>query len=268
VRFLASPGRPSGASHPFAILIALATACFVLPCHAENEKGDARFESWGILQKDVNETEQWTYQARLYVPFSLGDGWTFTQRVQLPMSYTNESGAGNPGGTYSGGIGNGFIEEIFETGDVAPNFRLRGSVRVVFPTGKEAPYGDGQYQVAPGAGFGYAMPDLWRGVTLDPYVRYAYGFSPDPSSVQTIRKWSIYPAATVTLDPQWSLVLYPDNPITYNDRKRSWFVPIDLMVVRKFGGTLEGGIGGAWRIGDSADASFRWLIDARLAVHF
>ncbi len=249
-------------------MFALAAACLVHPCYAENERGEARVESWGLFQKDVNGTDQWTYQARLYVPFSLADGWTFTQRLQLPMTYTNESGAANPGGTYSGGIGNAFVEEIFETGDVAPDFRLRGSVRVVFPTGKQAPYGSGQYQVAPGLGFGYAMPDVLRGVTLDPYVRYAYGFSPDPSSVQTIRKWSIYPAATITLDPQWSLILYPDNPITYNDRKQSWFVPIDLMVVHRFSKSVVAGAGGAWRIGDSADASFRWLIDARLAVSF
>ncbi len=149
-------------------LAALALACAALPCAAENERTDARFESWGIFQNDTNGTDQWTYQARLYVPFRLDDGWTFTQRIQLPMTYTNESGAANPDGTYSGGIGNAFIEEIFETGDVAPNFRLRGSVRVVFPTGKQAPYGSGQYQVAPGIGFGYAMPDALRGVTLDP----------------------------------------------------------------------------------------------------
>jgi hypothetical protein len=267
VSLLNIPGRAPGAFRGPVVLFALSAACLAAPCHAENEKGDARFESWGIFQKDVNGTDQWIYQARLYIPFSLGDGWTFTQRVQLPMTYTNESGAANPDGHYSGGIGNAFVEEIFETGDVAPNLRLRGSVRVVFPTGKQAPYGSGQYQVAPGAGFGYAMPDVLRGVTLDPYVRYSYGFAPDPDSVQTIRKWSIYPAATITLDPQWSLALYPDNPITYNDRKRSWFVPIDLMVVHKFG-MLEGGIGGAWRVGDSADASFRWLIDARLALRF
>jgi hypothetical protein len=263
-----SSGRAFSARRALGAAFALAAACLVAPCHAENQKGDARFENWGIFQKDVNQTDQWTYQARLYVPFSLADGWSFTQRVQLPMTYTNESGAANPDGTYSGGIGNAFVEEIFETGDVAPNFRLRGSVRVVFPTGKEAPYGSGQYQVAPGAGFGYAMPGAWRSVTLDPYVRYSYGFHPDPSSVQTIRKWSIYPAATIALDSHWSLALYPDNPITYNERKRSWFVPIDLMFVHGFGRALEGGVGAAWRIGDSADASFRWLIDARLAYHF
>lgn len=248
-------------------LIALAAASIAFPCRAENEKGDSRFENWGIFQKDVNGTDQWTYQARLYVPFDLGDGWTFTQRVQLPMTYTNESGPGNPTGTYSGGVGNLFVEEIFETGEVAPKFRLRGSVRVVFPTGKQSPYGDGQYQVAPGAGFGYALPDLWHGVTIDPFVRYFYGFAPSPDSVQTVRKWTIYPAATVKLDPDWSLALYPDNPITYNDRKRSWFVPVDLMFMRSFG-ALRAGIGGAWRLGDSADPSFRWLIDARLVLAF
>ena len=31
---------------------------------------------------------------------------------------------------------------------------------------------------------------------------------------------------------------------------------------------VEGGFGGAWQIGDSADASFRYLIDARLNFIF
>ena len=45
-------------------------------------------------------------------------------------------------------------------------------------------------------------------------------------------------------------------------------VPVDLMFMHRFSPAVEGGFGGAWRIGDSADASFRYLIDARLNFIF
>ena len=58
------------------------------------------------------------------------------------------------------------------------------------------------------------------------------------------------------------------NPITYNEAKQTWFIPIDLLLNRSSGESHELGLGGAWRIGNSKDPSFRCVVDARLIVHF
>jgi hypothetical protein len=235
---------------------------------AENVLASAYVENWGFYQRNENGSGQWKYEPRLYIPFRLDSGATFTQRIDVPMIYTNDSGPGNPGGSWSGGFGDIFIEEILESRELAPDFRLRASVRFVFPTGKQSPFGASQYQWAPAGGFVYDMPDVLRGVTLAPYVRYFSGFDPRYDDVQEKRTLDLYPAVNFQLGAGWSLLLYPDNPITYNESNGTWFVPLDVMLARKLDPKLEFGVGGAWKLGNPSDPSYRYIIDARLIVYF
>ena len=248
----------------FALLIGAAPG----PAVGEGGFGTVELQNWGFFQRNEDGSNQWKYDPRLYIPYKFANGVTFTQRIDVPLIYTNASGAGNPGGGYSGGVGDMFIEEYFESAPVAENLRLKASVRFVFPTGKQSPFGDSQYQWAPGGGLIYAMPNLWRGVTLEPYVRYFSGFDPQYDNVKDVRKLELYPAATFALSEGWSLLLYPDNPITYNEQKNAWFVPLDLMFARRIDRTLEVGVGGAWKLGNPSDPSYRYIIDARLIVSF
>jgi hypothetical protein len=251
-----------------AALCAVALGAGTLPAAGQSGLGSVVFENWGFFQRNEDGSNQWKYEPRLYVLYRFVDGATFTQRIDVPLIYTNASGAGNPGGGYSGGVGDIFIEEIFESREVRENLRLKASVRFVFPTGKQSPFGSSQYQWAPGGGFVYAMPNALRGVTLEPYVRYFSGFDPQYDNVKEVRKLELYPAATFALADRWSLLLYPDNPITYNEQKGTWFVPFDFMFARKVDRTWEYGLGGAWKLGHPSDPSVRYLIDARLIVSF
>ena len=99
-------------------------------------------------------------------------------------------------------------------------------------------------------------------------MRYFSGFDPRYDNVSEVRKLELYPAATFSLSGGWSLLLYPDNPITYNEQKNTWFVPLDLMLARRIDKTLEVGVGGAWKLGNPSDPSYRYIIDARLIVSF
>lgn len=247
---------------------ALSVVCHVPAALAEDEHGAIYVENWGFFQRNTNGSNQWKDEPRLYIPWRLDYGWTFTQRVDVPMLYTNASGAGNPGGGYSFGVGDAFIEEIFESPEVAPNFRWRASVRFVFPTGKQKPFGSSQYQWAPGGGFAWSFPEVWNGVTLAPFVRYFSGFAPQYDNVQEVRKLDLYPTTSFGVGQGWSLSLYPENPITYNDANGTWFFPLDVMLVHKVQRDFEYGVGGAYELGHPREPAFRYVIDARLIYRF
>src|SRR5262247_588414 len=72
-------------------------------------------QNWLDFQRNTDGSIQWKDEPRLYVPWRFENGWTFTQRVDVPYIYTNATGPGNPEGGYSGGLGDVFIEEIVET---------------------------------------------------------------------------------------------------------------------------------------------------------
>ncbi len=239
------------------------------PCAAaQSGIGTVYVSNFAYFQKNENGSGQWTYEPRLYVPYQFDNGWTFTQRVDVPLIYTNVSGAGNPGGGWSGGIGDVFIQETFTSPEIAKNLQVTAGVRVLFPTGKQPPFGSSQYQWAPGAGLIYQMPDTGYGITLAPFVRYFSGFAPQYANINETRELDMYPSATFALPEQWSLQFYPENPITYSEQSRTWFVPLDLMLAHKLDKSLELGIGGAWKLGNPSDASYRYIIDARLIISF
>lgn len=227
-----------------------------------------RVENWVNLQRNENGSAQWKYEPRLYVPFALGSGWTFTQRLDVPLIYTDARGSANPGAEWSYGLGNVLIEEIFDSPEVAPGLRLRGSVRLVFPTGKASPFGSSQYQWAPGFGAIYARPNDLGGVTLEPYVRYFSGFAPTEPDVKEVRQWDIYPAATFTLSGPWALQFYPDNPIRYDRQNNTWFVPLDVMLSYRIDRRWQLGLGGAYALGNPRDPPYRYIVDAKLSIAY
>jgi hypothetical protein len=245
---------------------ALAAACaLVAPAAHAQQLGTVRFDNWLYFQNNTDTSERWQYRPRVFVPFELRGGWTFTQRADLPVYYTDKSGSENPTGAWKAGISDWFIEEIFTTPDLAPNFRMFGSVRFVFPTGGGSPFGSEQYQWAPAAGATYGMPD--RGITLSPHARYFMSFHATEPGAAKIRKLDLYPTVAFALRDGWSLAFYPENPITYNDVSGKWFVPIDAMLIKRISRTVEIGFGGAYGIVKD-DPVFQYVINGRVTVYF
>jgi hypothetical protein len=91
------------------------------------------------------------------VPYHFENGWTFMQRIDVPIYYTDKPETANPGGGWKAGISDIFIEEIFDTPEIMKGLRLKASVRFVFPTG-------GRRAAGPAAAT--AGSGSWRPVTL------------------------------------------------------------------------------------------------------
>jgi hypothetical protein len=227
--------------------------------------GTVRFDNWLSFQRNADQSGQWLYQPRFYIPFELSRGWTFTQRIDLPLSYTDEVGTDNPGGGWKGGIGDWFIEEILTSPELAPNFRMWASVRLVFPTGGASPFGAGQYQWAPALSVDYAMPE--HGITFSPVARYFMSYHATEPGAGRIRRLDLYPIVTFVLPDSWSLVTYPENGISYNAETHKWFVPLDLMLIKRLTKSTEFGFGAAYTLVKD-DPLYRYIVYGRLTFYF
>ena len=202
-----SPARRSTA-RMFAAL-ALAASALGGPASAQ-QLGTIRFDNWLYFQENINDSERWQYRPRFYIPFGLPHGWTFTQRIDLPVYYTNNTGPENPDGGWKSGIGDWFIEEAFTSPEVSKNLRLFGSVRFVFPTGGAAPFGGNQYQWAPALGAIYAIPE--HRITISPTARYFMSYHAVRSGGSEVRKLDLFPTVTFGLPDNWSLALLCREP--------------------------------------------------------
>jgi len=249
-----------------ALVAALALAACVVggPASAQS-LGTIRFDNWLYFQENIDKSERWQYRPRFFIPISLPEGWTFTQRADLPVYYTDKVGAENPSGDWKWGIGDWFIEEIFATPELAKNFRMSASVRFVFPTAGGSPFGVNQYQWAPSVGATYAIPE--HRITVSPLARYFMSFHATEPGTPQVRKLDLYPAVTFGLADDWSLAFYPENPISYNDLTNKWFVPIDVLLIKRLSKTVEFGFGGAYGLVKD-DPQYQYVINGRLTFYF
>lgn len=236
---------------------------------ARGTLGRIRLDNWGYFQENVNGSNQWQYRPRLFVPWVFGNEWIATFRADVPILYTNNEGPANRGGGYAAGIGNVFFEPILDTATVLPNLTLRTSLRFILKSPDGPPFGvDNQYQIAPGAGFTYRMPEVLRGVTFSPYIRWIRGFNGDQPDTQLTDTLQVIPATTFRLAEGWSFAFYAENPITYNRNTNRWFAPIDMLLIYRATETLEFAFGGATRIGNPAGATYDHIIDGRVTLFF
>lgn len=227
--------------------------------------GTIRFDNLLYFQSNTDGSERWQYRPRVYIPFSLSGGWTFTQRFDLPVSYTDKVGTDNPTGEWKSGIADWFIEEAFASPELAKNFTMFASVRFVFPTGGSSPFGSNQYQWAPAVAATYAIPE--RGITINPLARYFMSYHADHPGAAKIRKLDLYPEVRFGLPDGWILSFYPENPITYNEITHQWFVPIEAMLFKRLTKAVEIGFGGAYGLVKD-DPQYRYLVEGRLRFYF
>ena len=238
---------------------------FVTGSAGAQQPGTIRFDNWLYFQRNTDGSERWQYRPRFYVPFNLSGGWTFTQRADLPVYYTDKVGPDNPTGEWKTGIGDWFIEEIFASPELAKNFRMSASVRFVFPTGGASPFGSDQYQWAPMIGASYAIPD--SAITLNPRARYFMSYHATEPGAAKIRRLDLYPTVRFRLAEGWELGLYQQTAISYNEVAGTWFVPVGAMLTRRLTKSVEISFGGAYAL-IKDDPRYQYVARGRLTFYF
>jgi hypothetical protein len=239
-------------------------ALLSLPSVAQ-DKPPVRFDNWLYFQRNTDDSERWQYRPRVFIPFALDGGGRFTQRIDLPMYYLNRTGADNPNGEWKAGIGDWFMEEIYLSPEIAKNVKWSTSLRLIFPTGGASPFGSNQYQWAPSLGLVYAMPE--QKITFNPLLRYFMSYHAAEDGAGRVRRLDIYPTVTLGFAEGWSLAFWQENPIGYNRVSEKWFVPLDLLLVKRLSKDLEFGFGGAYGI-EKDDPQFKYIVNGRVTLYF
>ena len=244
----------------------LGLACLVAGADAAaQDSPPVRFDNWLYFQRNTDDSERWQYRPRFYIPFALSGGGTFTQRIDLPMYYLNKVGSDNPNGDWKAGIGDWFIEESYLSPEVARNVKWSTSLRLVFPTGGASPFGSRQYQWAPSLGVVYGVPE--HKLTFNPLLRYFMSYHATADGAGRVRRLDIYPTITRGLAEGWSVSLWSENAIDYNEVTKKWFVPLDVLLIKRVSKDLEFGFGGAYGM-QRDDPQFLYIINGRVTLYF
>ena len=244
---------------------ALGIACLFAGGASAQDNPPIRFDNWLYFQRNIDDSERWQYRPKFYIPFKLDNGGTFTQRIDLPMYYLNKVGTDNPNGDWKAGIGDWFVEETYLSPEVSKDVKWSTSLRLIFPTGGKSPFGSSQYQVAPSVGLLYSMPE--HKLTFNPLLRYFYSYHATDDNAGKVRRLDIYPTVTMGFAEGWSVSLWNENPIDYNDVTNKWFVPIDVLLIKRLRKDLEFAFGGAYGL-DKSDPQYRYVVNGRLTFYF
>ena len=233
------------------------------------ERQQSRFDLWLYSQENEPTTShQWKWLASMRTPFALPDGWKVVLRGDLPLLYTNKKGSANPDSDWNWGIGDSLGQVAFTTPKILPDLSLNFGLRLVMPTGCKSPFGASQWQIAPQIGIAWDLP-LAPGLKLqvDPMLRYFHGFAPTQSGTTTKRLLDVYPTVSLALPDEWKIALWSENPMTYNERTNSWFVPFDVMVIKTIANRVQLGAGAAVRLIDT-DPTYKYMFYGRASVFF
>jgi len=272
------PFSSSGFYWFVALLLAVLGVAIAVPSSAQSGSADEpvpqlpsspniRLEALFHYQENADHSGQYKLTNKIYVPLGSSGGWHFTGRVDVPLLYTNKEGNGNPNGDWKFHVGDSLTELDVAAPPVSTNLKLGGSLRLVWPTGGQPPFGSEQYQWAPSLYLSYQMPDFGYGMTVRPLARYFMSYHANTAGAGKIRRLDLYPTVTFDLPDRWFIAFYPENPIKYNEITRQWFVPFEAMLGKAISERLRLRFGGAFKLGGN-DTRYNYLLEALFEWRF
>jgi hypothetical protein len=152
-------------------------------------------------------------------------------RFDLPMEWSNKPTSQNPNGLNEFGLGDLLVQAAYiHTFD--SRWAAGVGLQMLLPTASDIADGNGTWQLAPTIGVRAELPEIsaasYAGLIVRQFVSVA-----GPSSRANIDYLSLEPQLNIGLPDHWYLNTSPK--IRYNFENQKWFVPLDLMVGKKFG---------------------------------
>ena len=157
-------------------------------------------------------------------------------RTDLPLLAKNPMTSDNPNGDYVQGVGDADVQALL-LHNLDQRWTIGFGARLIAPTGDDI-LGSGKWQIMPGAGVRYALPEINSSSYLEPVVRYDVSFAGDPTK-KNISNLQFAPTFNLGLPDRWFITFYPspDIRINYGDpitgQTGRLFLPFDVRIGRK-----------------------------------
>jgi hypothetical protein len=180
-----------------------------------------------------------TFKLRGDYAFALSPDWQFVLRGDLPYLGKDPVNSVNPDGDFLYGLGDADVQgTIIHTFD--SRWKAGAAVRLITPSGDwDDGLGSGKWQVMPGAGFRYSLPEISSGSYFEPIARYDQSFAGDPTK-RAVSNLQVAPMVNFSLPDRFFFTLYPSADIRWNfgpavtGQTGRLFLPFDARIGRKF----------------------------------
>ncbi|MEJ0092473.1 MAG: transporter [Methylocella sp.] len=199
----------------------------------------SRFES---SLTDASRTDRVSTMLRLSRKLNLDDGWRLAALVQVPFVARTKTTFDSPSQQYNAGIGDAFVQGILSHA-INERMAFGFGARLIAPTAAEN-LGSEKWQIAPGFGFRYLLPELGADGSFVPAMRYAISFAGSPYA-RRISEPQIAPTLNIDLPGPLFVTFYPSNDIRINygapvsGQTGRLFLPFDALVGAKLTNTLQ-----------------------------
>jgi hypothetical protein len=190
----------------------------------------------GSTSGSIREVTTDTLNLRFDHSVNLAPLWILALRTDVPLLSKNPVTSSNPDGDYLQGVGDSDFQATI-IHDLDKRWTVGFGARLTAPTGGDT-LGSGKWQIMPGAGVRYALPEINSSSYLEPFVRYNISFSGDPTK-KNISNLQFAPTFNLGLPDRWFVTFYPSADIRINfgdpvtGQTGRLFLPFDARIGRK-----------------------------------
>jgi hypothetical protein len=190
----------------------------------------------GSTPGSIREVTTDTLNLRMDHSVYLVPQWILALRTDLPLVSKDPVTSSNPDGNYLQGIGDADFQGTL-IHDINQRWTIGFGARLTAPTGGDT-LGSGKWQIMPGAGVRYALPEINSSSYLEPVVRYNVSYAGDPTK-KNISNLQFAPTFNLGLPDRWFVTFYPSADIRINfgdpitGQTGRLFLPFDARVGRK-----------------------------------
>jgi len=182
----------------------------------------------------TSQTDRGTLLLRANWKVQLDEGWKVGLLGQVPI--VNKATFDPTGSDRESGIGDSAFQAVFSR-VIDRHWAFGFGACLGAPTAGDT-LGSGKWQIMPGFGVRYSLPEIAPDTYFVPAVRYATSF-PGDASRRNISEPQIAPTLNIGLPDHWFVTFYPsyDIRINYGDsisgQTGHLFLPLDVAVGRK-----------------------------------
>jgi hypothetical protein len=190
----------------------------------------------GSTPGSIREVTTDTLNLRMDHTVNLAPLWLLALRADLPLLSKNPVTSSNPDGDYLQGVGDADFQGTL-IHELDQRWTIGFGARLTAPTGGET-LGSEKWQIMPGAGFRYALPEINSSSYIEPIVRYNVSFAGDPTK-KNISNLQFAPTFNLGLPDRWFVTFYPSADIRINfgdpvtGQTGRLFLPFDARIGRK-----------------------------------